>query len=108
MISGYAKSGYLDEARKLFHDTDDRTAVTWTIMIGAYSNSCCFDQAFELFHEMSSSGVMPDQVAIVALLSSCQSPNMAGSVVQIHTHVLKFGFDDSVQVLNTLVDSYCK
>ncbi|KAI0495116.1 hypothetical protein KFK09_025263 [Dendrobium nobile] len=108
MISGYAKSGNLDEARQLFHDTIDRTAVTWTIMIGAFSSSGCFHEAFELFHQMSSSGIMPDRVAIIALLSSCQGQNMAESVVQIHTHVLKFGFDDSVQVLNTLVDSYCK
>ncbi|XP_020587128.1 putative pentatricopeptide repeat-containing protein At2g01510 [Phalaenopsis equestris] len=108
MISGYAKSGHLDEARKLFNGTANRTAVTWTIMIGAYSSSSRVHEAFELFREMSSSGIMPDRVTIIALLSSCQDRNMAGSVVQIHGHVLKFGFDDSVQVLNTLVDSYCK
>ncbi|KAK8931130.1 putative pentatricopeptide repeat-containing protein [Platanthera zijinensis] len=108
MLSGYANSGRLEEARELFHRTVDRNVVAWTIMIGAYSQSGCSREAFGLFHEMSSLGITPDRVAVVALLSSCQSPDMKESTAQVHAHVVKFGFDDSVQVSNTLLDSYCK
>ncbi|KAK8942297.1 hypothetical protein KSP40_PGU018769 [Platanthera guangdongensis] len=98
MLSGYANSGRLEEARELFHRTVDRNVVAWTIMIGAYSQSGCSREAFGLFHEMSSLGITPDRVAVVALLSSCQSPDMRESTAQVHAHVVKFGFDDSVQV----------
>ncbi|CAL9086348.1 unnamed protein product [Musa acuminata var. zebrina] len=108
MISGYAKCGYLDEARHLFDHTADRTAVTWTIMIGVYSQAAQHQEAFDLFRSMLRSGIRPDHVAIVALLSSCGSPDAAGWVVQVHAHVVKCGFGDRVMVCNTLVDSYCK
>ncbi|PKA62181.1 Putative pentatricopeptide repeat-containing protein [Apostasia shenzhenica] len=108
MISGYAKSGHLDDARRLFEETINRTAVTWTIMIGAYSQMSSFLDAVEIFRQMARSGINADRVTIVTLLSSCQTSNMASLVVQIHAHVVKFGFDDSVQVSNTLVDCYCK
>ncbi|KAG6486090.1 putative pentatricopeptide repeat-containing protein At2g01510 [Zingiber officinale] len=108
MISGYAKNGYLEEARRLFNCTADRTAVTWTILINAYSQAARPEEAFDLFRCMWRSGISPDHVAIVALLSSCSSPDTSSCVVQVHTHIIKSGLGNTVMVYNTMVDSYCK
>ncbi|KAG0447716.1 hypothetical protein HPP92_028186 [Vanilla planifolia] len=108
MIFGYAKLGHFEEARRLFDVTAGRSIVTWTIMVGACSQSGSFNEALVLYREMLRSGLIPDRVTIVALLSSCQSTEMVDCVLEVHAHVVKFGFDDSVQVSNTLVDSYCK
>ncbi|XP_039130339.1 putative pentatricopeptide repeat-containing protein At2g01510 [Dioscorea cayenensis subsp. rotundata] len=84
MISGCTKFGELDEARKLFVLTTERTKVTWTIMIGAFSQLGCSKEAFELFND----------------------PHASRLVNQIH--VAKSGFGSTLLVCNTLVDSYSK
>ncbi|WOL14316.1 hypothetical protein Cni_G23096 [Canna indica] len=77
-------------------------------MIGAYSQAAQPQEAFDLFCYMWRSGISPDCIAIVSLLSSCCLPDASSWVVQIHSHVIKCGFGDTVRVCNTLLDSYCK
>ncbi|KAF8378064.1 hypothetical protein HHK36_029398 [Tetracentron sinense] len=108
LLSGYVKTGNLSEAKELFNRVVDRNTVTWTIMIGGHSQNFQTREAFKLFSEMHKSGTEPDYVTFVTLLSSCNDPEMANQVIQIHAHVVKLGYGSTVLVCNTLVDSYCK
>ncbi|KAK9271757.1 hypothetical protein L1049_002120 [Liquidambar formosana] len=108
MISGYVKSGNLSDARVLFDRMAERTAVTWTILIGGFLQCGQFSEAFKLFAEMRRCGTEPDHVTFATLLSGCNDPEMVNQVIQVHAHVIKFGYDSTLIVCNSLVDSYCK
>ena len=86
LLNMYAKHGYLDEARKVFHDLLHKNVVTWTSMIVAYSDHGFVDQAFELFGKMQNEGVKPDLVTFQSVLKACIS---IGSLdVGKHYHVI--------------------
>ncbi|TXG54944.1 hypothetical protein EZV62_020200 [Acer yangbiense] len=106
--SRYVKSGNLSTARELFNSMTDRTAVSWTILIGGYSHNNQFKEAFKLFVEMRRVGSDPDSVTYATLLSGCNDPDMSNEVIQIHADVVKFGCNSDIIVCNSLVDSYCK
>ncbi|KAJ4973940.1 hypothetical protein NE237_007114 [Protea cynaroides] len=108
LISGYLKSGNLCGARELFDRTVDRNTVTWTILIGGYAQCNQTQEAFRLFSEMRRSGVEPDHVTFITLLSACNGPETADQVAQVHVYVVKLGYRSTLFVCNTLVDSYCK
>ncbi|XP_077212131.1 pentatricopeptide repeat (PPR) superfamily protein [Tasmannia lanceolata] len=108
LMSGYVKSGSLQEARQLFDLTVDRNMVTWTIMIGGYSQSKQTKEAFALFSQMRRSGTDPDHVTFVSLLSACNDGENSNQLIQVHTHVVKLGYESTLLICNTLVDSYCK
>lgn len=108
MISGYVKAGNFSNARELFDSMVERTAVTWTILIGGYSQCNKFREAFKLFAEMQRWGTEPDYVTFATLLSGCSDTETANEVVQVHAHIIKLGYDSTLMVCNSLLDSYCK
>ncbi|XVF57700.1 hypothetical protein PTKIN_Ptkin07bG0003000 [Pterospermum kingtungense] len=108
MISGYVKEGDLLRARQMFDAMLDRNAVTWTILIGGYSQNNQFHEAFKLFAEMRSRDTEPDYVTFATLLSGCNDAEVEMELVQVHACVLKLGYQSSLIICNSLVDSYCK
>ncbi|XP_047317292.1 putative pentatricopeptide repeat-containing protein At2g01510 [Impatiens glandulifera] len=107
-ISGYLRSGNLSQARGLFDDMLERSVVTWTIMMGGYVQHNLPKQALELYANMIRSGIMPDYVTCVTLLSGCDDSLMGKEVSQVHNHVIKLGHSSNLIVCNSLLDSYCK
>lgn len=108
IISCYIKSGNLSYARELFDGMSDRTAVSWTILIGGYAQSNRPMDAFNLYIEMFRTGLKPDHVTIVTLLSSCDETVTRKDVHQVHSHITRLGLGSDLAVCNSLIDSYCK
>lgn len=108
MIMGYIKSGNISEAKSLFDTMVERTAVTWTMLIGGYAQNNRFREAFGLFVEMHRNGVDPDHVSLATLLSGFTEFDSVNEVTQVHAHVIKLGYDSTLIVCNSLLDSYCK
>ncbi|KAF9604552.1 hypothetical protein IFM89_007673 [Coptis chinensis] len=108
LISGYVKSGNLLEARKLFDQTKERNAVTWTIIMGGYARSNQVSQVFQLFDGMRLGGIEPDHITFTTVLSVINDYDRVKQAVQVHGLVVKFGYGSTLVVCNTLVDCYCK
>ncbi|CAL0332952.1 unnamed protein product [Lupinus luteus] len=108
MIMGYIKSGNLSTARDLFDSMVERTAVTWTMMIGGYAKNNQFREGLELFADMCRHGTAPDYITLATLLSGFSEFDSVNEVTQVHAHVIKLGYDSTVMVCNSLLDSYCK
>ncbi|MQL76991.1 hypothetical protein Taro_009403 [Colocasia esculenta] len=108
MMQGYVKWGDLPEARRLFDGASERNKIMWTIMIGGYAKANLARDAFVVFVGMMRSRARPDHVSFVALLSACEGAQASSLVVQVHTQVVKVGYNSKLIVCNTLVDSYCK
>lgn len=77
LISMYSKCGELDDAWKLFLEMSLKDVVTWNAMISGYAQHGNGDKALSLFDEMRNTGMRPDWITFVGVLSAC---NHAGLV----------------------------
>lgn len=71
LVDMYAKCGSLTEARTVFDQMRCQDVVSWTSMISAYGMSGQGYDAVALFSKMLMSGLCPDSIAFVSVLSAC-------------------------------------
>ncbi|PIN03651.1 hypothetical protein CDL12_23822 [Handroanthus impetiginosus] len=71
LIDMYAKCRCLLEARKVFDEMQIKDVISWTSMMSAYGRSGKGHEAVELFSKMQCSGLVPDLIAFVSILSAC-------------------------------------
>ncbi|KAK1563195.1 hypothetical protein Q3G72_023884 [Acer saccharum] len=96
LIDMYAKCGSLAEARAVFDGMQFRDVVSWTSMISAYGRSgkgC--DVA--LFSKMQNSGLCPDSIAFVSVLSAC-SHSRAGKVEEAYSTIRQMPMEPNERV----------
>ncbi|CAH1442308.1 unnamed protein product [Lactuca virosa] len=71
LIDMYAKCGSLNEARKVFDEMPTRDVVSWTSMVSAYGMTGDGETAITVFSNMQNSGIAPDSISFVPVLSAC-------------------------------------
>ncbi|PWA77041.1 tetratricopeptide repeat (TPR)-like superfamily protein [Artemisia annua] len=71
LIDMYAKCGSLKDARKVFDEMKTRDVVSWTSMVSAYGMSGDGQRAVTIFSHMQDSGLTPDSISFVPVLSAC-------------------------------------
>ncbi|XP_042504454.1 putative pentatricopeptide repeat-containing protein At3g49142 [Macadamia integrifolia] len=71
LVDMYANCGCLQDARQVFDGMQRRDVVSWTSMISAYGMNGQGQHAVALFSKMQDSGLSPDQIAFVSVLSAC-------------------------------------
>ncbi|XP_057828991.2 pentatricopeptide repeat-containing protein At1g11290, chloroplastic [Cryptomeria japonica] len=71
LISMYAKCGSIDIARRVFDKMFRRDAVSWNAIILGYGMHGNAQDALTLLHQMEQSGVKPDYITFMAVLSTC-------------------------------------
>lgn len=71
LVDMYAKCGCLEAARGVFDRMQNRDVVSWTSMISAYGMHGHGQEAVILFSKMIESGLKPDAIAFVSILSAC-------------------------------------
>ncbi|XP_049394022.1 putative pentatricopeptide repeat-containing protein At3g49142 [Solanum stenotomum] len=71
LVDMYARCGCLTEARKIFEGMKFRDVVSWTSLISAYGKSGQGWDGVALFSQMLESGLQPDSIAFVSILSAC-------------------------------------
>ncbi|XP_021734489.1 putative pentatricopeptide repeat-containing protein At1g56570 [Chenopodium quinoa] len=79
LIDMYAKCGSISDSRKIFDFQSLKDLVSWTSMMIAYGVHGYGEEAVKLFNEMIRSGIRPDRVAFMAVLSACSH---AGLVIE--------------------------
>ncbi|KAD3337720.1 hypothetical protein E3N88_33240 [Mikania micrantha] len=71
LIDMFAKCGDVDNAMRLFQSLDGKTIVSWTSVIVGMAMHGRGMEAASLFEKMIVSGVAPDDVTFMGLLSAC-------------------------------------
>lgn len=71
LITMYVKCGDLVRAKKMFDHFKMKDVVMWNSMITGYAQHGLGEEALQVFHEMCSSGMVPDDVTFVGVLSAC-------------------------------------
>lgn len=67
----YSKCGDLKTARTVFENMDEKNVVSWSVMIDGYGMHGHVNAAVELFDRMVESGIKPNEVTFMNLLSAC-------------------------------------
>ncbi|CAA7054907.1 unnamed protein product [Microthlaspi erraticum] len=108
-ISMYSKSGDTCSARLLFDCMPSRTCVSWTVMISGYAEKGDMDEALALFNAMTITGVSPDLVTLLSLISGCGKSGSLEIGKWIDARTDTYGCKrDNVMVCNALIDMYSK
>ncbi|KAL9662101.1 hypothetical protein QQ045_026929 [Rhodiola kirilowii] len=71
LIAMYAKCGSLSEAQRCFNLMKERNREAWNTMITAYASHGCGSECVSTFEEMIKTGMRPDHITFVGLLSGC-------------------------------------
>ncbi|PKA50036.1 Pentatricopeptide repeat-containing protein [Apostasia shenzhenica] len=71
MIDMFAKCGNVDAARAIFDRMNGRNVISWSSMISAYGAHGHGKEALELFPQMINSGIRPNRITFVSVLSAC-------------------------------------
>jgi pentatricopeptide repeat protein len=71
LIDMYGKCGSLKKARELFDNMHERDVVSWTSMISGYALHGYGNEALGLFEQMKPSGVNPNHITLVCVLTAC-------------------------------------
>ncbi|KAH0731488.1 hypothetical protein KY289_002676 [Solanum tuberosum] len=107
LISMYAKSGRMEEARKAFDLLFEKNLVSYNIIVDGYSKNLDSAEAFELFSHLDSE-VGVDTFTFASLLSGAASVGAVGKGEQIHARVLKAGIQSNQSVSNALISMYSR
>ncbi|KAJ7515252.1 hypothetical protein O6H91_22G007900 [Diphasiastrum complanatum] len=108
LVNMYAKCGCTEDARELFDNMSERDVVSWTAMIAGYAQNGLGKEALALYEQMKQEGMQPNNVTFVLLLKACASLAALEQGKQLHSEIIKSGFQSDVVVGNTLVDMYAK
>ncbi|KAJ7528462.1 hypothetical protein O6H91_15G005000 [Diphasiastrum complanatum] len=108
LVDMYAKCGCTEDAREVFNNMSERDVVSWNAMIAGYAQNGLGEEALALYEQMKEEGVQPDNVTFVLLLKGCARLAALAQGRQLHSDIIKRGFQSDVIVGSTLVDMYAK
>ncbi|CAM8958501.1 unnamed protein product [Rhodiola kirilowii] len=108
LVDMYAKSGSLEDAKRMFEHIRNRDKVSWNAIIVGYVLEQEEEMAFHMFKEMAVEGIAPDEVSLASILSACANLKILEFGKQIHGFAVKFGLDMKLYAGSSLVDMYAK
>ncbi|KAJ7300180.1 hypothetical protein O6H91_Y053900 [Diphasiastrum complanatum] len=108
LVDMYAKCRCIERARQVFNKMSGRNVFSWSVMIAGYAQQGLGKEALALYEQMKQEDVQPNNVTYVVLLNACASIAALEQGKQLHSHIIKSGFESDVVVGNTLIDMYAK
>ncbi|XP_019418071.1 PREDICTED: pentatricopeptide repeat-containing protein At5g19020, mitochondrial [Lupinus angustifolius] len=93
MLNGYTKAGLVDMAKELFERIPDKDVISWGTMIDGFIQTDRLHEALVMYCAMLQTGLGPNEVMVVNLVSACGRLNTIGAGRQLHGTVVKSGFD---------------
>lgn len=108
LLDLYVKSSDVETAHEFFLTTKKENVVLWNVMLVAYGQLDNLCESFSIFKQMQLKGVIPNQFTYPSILRTCTSIGSLDLGEQIHTQVIKTGFQLNVYVCSVLIDMYAK
>lgn len=108
MIFGYFGCGKMELAQSFFDNMPLRDVVSWNSMISGYLQNSAHQKFVDVLVQMRSKGVAFDRNTFAIVLKACFIMEDFGLGPQIHSLVVKTGFDIDVVTGSALLDMYAK
>ena len=102
------KCSDIDTASEFFLTTETENVVLWNVMLVAYGQLNNLSDSFEIFRQMQIKGMIPNQFTYPSILRTCTALGALDLGKQIHSQVIKTGFQLNVYVCSVLIDMYAK
>ncbi|KAL0700728.1 hypothetical protein Bca4012_056850 [Brassica carinata] len=107
LVDVYAKSGEIVAAKRVSDLMKDRDEVTYTSLIDGYGNQGEGRVALALFNEMITSGIKPDHITMVAVLSACSHSMLVHEGQRLFTKMqCEYNIRPCLQHFSCMVDLY--
>ncbi|KDP27177.1 hypothetical protein JCGZ_19876 [Jatropha curcas] len=105
LIDMYAKCGSMERAWQVFNNMSRKSLITWNSMISACANHGYVEDAFGLFSCMLNSGVAPDGVTFLALLTTYTHKGLVDEGYRLFQSMQRdFGIQASIEHYGCVVD----
>lgn len=108
LISGFIRCGRIDSAQHIFNEMPQRDVFAWSSMISGYSQNGQADLALELFKKMIDSGIKPNEVTMVSVLSSIATLGNLKEGKHAHEYILTNSIVINDNLSAALMDMYAK
>ncbi|XP_057861164.1 putative pentatricopeptide repeat-containing protein At3g13770, mitochondrial [Cryptomeria japonica] len=108
LVDMYAKCKNIELARNIFDRMTLKNVVSWNSMIAGYTHNEHTVEALNLFRLMHLTDVQPTAVTIATILPACGHLATLQQGKEIHTYILRNGFESVNFVGNALIDMYLK
>jgi len=105
-LSGLITSGNLNAARQLFDKMPQRTVVSWNAIISGYAKWGRTQEPLELLSQMHRSNVKFNESTFTSILSTCSRSASFDLGKQIHSLILKLGYEEFSLVGSALLNLY--
>lgn len=107
MLNGYVKAKMIDMAAEVFWRIPERDEVSWLTLIDGYICADLISDAMKAYVQMVGEvGANDYEVLLVDLMKACARYSAVTEGQQLHTVILKNGFDAHAFVQATLVHFY--
>ncbi|KAJ0035430.1 hypothetical protein Pint_24921 [Pistacia integerrima] len=106
MLNGCAKAGLIESARELFDRIPTKDVVSWGTIIDGYVQVEWLSEALTMYRAMLHDGVAPNDIMIVDLISACARAMAISEGLQIHSTIVKAGFDCYDFIQATIIHFY--
>lgn len=105
LIDMYAKCGNINDSHKLFCDMPQRDLVSWTTMMIGYGAHGYGKDAVKLFDEMVQSGIQPDRIVFMAVLSGCSHAGLVDKGLRYFRSMLEdYNLNPNQEIYGCVVD----
>jgi len=105
LMDMYAKSGSIEMAFSVFQEVQSKDAYTWTTMISCFTVQGDGRKALELFWDMLRSGVVPNSVTFVSVLSACSHAGLIEEGRQLFGTMREmYGIDPQLEHYGCMID----
>ncbi|KAK8268924.1 hypothetical protein V6Z11_D11G098000 [Gossypium hirsutum] len=109
LVDMYAKCNCILEAEYLFKMMPNkRNHVMWTAMVAGYSQNGEAFKAIECYRDMVVEGVASNQFTFPSVLTACAAVQARNFGTQVHSFIVRSGFEANVFVQSALIDMYAK
>ncbi|KAJ6397796.1 hypothetical protein OIU77_018746 [Salix suchowensis] len=108
LLLAYSKSGFLQEARKVFDRMPERNMHSWNIMMSSYAQNYCYSDAICIFDNFLKLGFRPDHYTLPPLFKAVAGVGDCYLGFVLHGWVIRLGYEGYVVVGSSVLDFYLK
>ncbi|KAF8411836.1 hypothetical protein HHK36_004395 [Tetracentron sinense] len=108
LITMYSKYGQVCDSRQAFDNISEPDLISWNSMIQSYAQNERAEQALLFFQDMKYSGIEPDELTFIGILTACTTLSRHETGRAIHGCLIKIGLLPDAFLGSALIDMYAK
>ncbi|KAL5221728.1 hypothetical protein ABZP36_026441 [Zizania latifolia] len=108
ILGMYLSFGSLGIGREIFQKFAANDVVSWTMMMSFLLEQAHAVEVIHLFIQMRSNGIVPDGIAMVAVVQACAHLGDGRIGRLVHNQIVIRGFSGELPLVNSLITMYAK